>query len=260
MMDGKQTALDSSITTLKQRFGSQVFLHATELQTHPPSIPTSFTGLDQIIRMGGIPLNAITLLSGPTTSGKLTLAYKILANAQRQTNPSQLVVIFDLSSTIDADYLARCGIQLDSVLIVRPTSTKEMIETLIDLLTRRLVRAILLDSFSILTQNRENQRTLEAHLPQLLLFLRNSNCALMGLENGYRFTSPGNLSSVPNPVSSSAALHIYLQRVRWLMDSTQFCGYQSRAHVVQNHRGSVGQSTLLDFDFNGKTVQAREMW
>lgn len=260
MMGGKQTALDSSITTLKQRFGSQVFLHAAELQTHPPSIPTSFTGLDQIIRMGGVPLNALTLLSGPTTSGKLTLAYKILASAQRQTNPPQLVAILDLSATIDADYLARCGIQLNSVLIVRPTSTKEMIETLIDLLTRRLVRAILLDSLSLVAQNRENQRTLEAHLPQLLLFLRNSNCALMGLENGDHFLPLGNLSSVPNHLSSSAALHIHLQRVRWLIESDEFHGYQSRAHVVQNHRGSVGQSTLLDFDFNGRTVQAREMW
>ena len=46
---------------------------------------TSFPALDAITGCQGVPLGDITLFSGRTTSGKLTLAYKTLMNARPPT-------------------------------------------------------------------------------------------------------------------------------------------------------------------------------
>jgi RecA/RadA recombinase len=67
----------------------------------------------------------MTLLSGRTTSGKLTVAYKVLASAQRSPHGAvaYTVALFDLTRTADPDYLARCGVDLDALLVARPVAS-----------------------------------------------------------------------------------------------------------------------------------------
>ena len=76
------------------------------------------------------------MLSGRTTSGKLTVAYKLLANAQRDFygHTAHTVALLDLSRTADPDYMARCGIDLDALLVGRPQAGPEAVYLLGDLL------------------------------------------------------------------------------------------------------------------------------
>ncbi len=100
MSNRKQRKLESTAAVLHQRYGPQALRKASNLagQVVPPHISTSFPALDAIIGCQGIPLGDTTLFSGHTTSGKLTLAYKTLMNAQRPArNPSRATNTASLS-------------------------------------------------------------------------------------------------------------------------------------------------------------------
>jgi hypothetical protein len=238
-----------------------------------------------------VPENAITLLTGPITSGKLTLAYKILCHAQQTKRESlQPVALFDLTQTTDGDYLQRCGLDLEHVLIVRD----ESIRVLLDLVRSRQVRAILLDHLSILRNDHAAWKHFSATLPQLNVLLKNSNCALIFLDE-----SPAPRRSIQNNLARNelgvhqlesaarnrdfvanrsapphlgdgqrfqvaalghpVALHLDLQRVRWIQEGAELRGYQARVSVLRNRFGAVGQSALIAIQFND-TVRARKTW
>ena len=79
------------------------------------------------------PARITTIFSGRTTSGKLTLAFKTLAGAQQRAGGEQ-VAILDLTRQSDPDYLARCGVDLDRLLIARPSPGPGVVDLLVDLL------------------------------------------------------------------------------------------------------------------------------
>src|SRR6266851_1446752 len=84
----KRKRFESAVVGLQQRHGAQVLVPARAVESRPAAIATGFSGLDALLEIGGVPLNALSMLSGPCTSGKLTLAYKILSHAQQPVGGS----------------------------------------------------------------------------------------------------------------------------------------------------------------------------
>jgi len=249
-----RSQLDNTIATLQNRFGQRIFLPAPDLRARPNSISTGFPVLDQILGIGGVPLNAITLLTGKATSGKLTLAYKILCNAQQSKLESlQPIALLDLAATTDGDYLQRCGLDLEHVLIVR----NESIRALLDLVRSRQVRAILLDHLSILRTDRAAWKHFSATLAQLNVLLKHSNCAIIFLDESSAPLRSIQNKPPQNELGHAIALHLDLQRERWIQEGDELRGYQVRVQVLRNRFGLVGQSALIAFEFNG-TVRARK--
>src|SRR5437588_7510140 len=78
----QRTRFASALAGLQRRHGTQVLVPARAVDSRPAAIATGFSRLDDLLELGGIPVNALSVLSGPCTSGKLTLAYKILSRAQ----------------------------------------------------------------------------------------------------------------------------------------------------------------------------------
>lgn len=252
----KQSQLDFAVARLEKRWGGPVVVRARDLKKDSPSIPTGFPSLDQILGNAGVPLNAVTLLTGQTTSGKLTLAYKTLCNAQQsKTESPQPVALFDLTATTDGDYLKRCGLDLDHLLIVRD----EYIQALLDLVRSRQVRAILLDHLSILRIDREAWKHFTAALPQLNVHLNNSHCAIILMDEPSSPMRSSQNADTRNGLGHHIALHLDLQRDQWISHAGELHGYQARVRVLRNRFGPVGQSALIVMEFNG-TVRARKTW
>ena len=147
----KQRKMESTAAALQQRYGAQSLRKASNLSGHtiPPHVSTGFPALDAITGCQGVPLGDIALLSGPNTSGKLTVAYKTLMSAQRSARKRDaLVAIIDLSHSADPDYVARAGVDLEHLLIARPSQDEEAVDLLLDLVRTQNVRAILVDSLA----------------------------------------------------------------------------------------------------------------
>ena len=125
MPDDRRRRLDNTIAAVQRRHGPTALRRGADAASPAvPHIATGFAALDAITGCGGVPLGAITLLSGRTTSGKLTAAYKVLANAQRdgRGHVAYTAVLLDLSRTADPDYLARCGLDLEALRVGRVIS------------------------------------------------------------------------------------------------------------------------------------------
>ena len=85
MSIAKRRRLESTVAAIQQRYGVRALRVARDLPkvSLPAALSTGFPELDALTGCRGMPLRATTLLTGPATSGKLTVAYKTLAAAQR---------------------------------------------------------------------------------------------------------------------------------------------------------------------------------
>jgi len=262
-MSDKKRRLDSTLTAVQLRHGPKALCRGEDALS-PAAIPhivTGFAALDAITGCGGVPLGAITLISGRTTSGKLTAAYKTLANAQRdgRGRTACTVALLDLSRTADPDYLARCGLDLQALLIGRPQIGPETIRLLGDILASRSVRAVVLDSLADLTADRRGRTELNAALSKLQTLLRASGAALIMLDEPQPPWLRWLNLDAGSQVRSIAALHIEMQRERWLRQGGVLVGYRAQARLLKSRWAHRPASAPVELVFNG-TVRAQETW
>ena len=78
----QEVALESAISSIRVRFGSQALTRAAELP--PPRPWRSGSPLDRLTGIGGMPRGRLSLFTGGGTSGKLTLALELLARATHE--------------------------------------------------------------------------------------------------------------------------------------------------------------------------------
>jgi len=260
----KQKRLDFTITGLQRRWGTRVIVPAREVQPEQRVVSTGFLELDRLLGSGGIPLSAITLFSGQTTSSKLTLTYKILRRAQQPATTARSsrvnsVAILDLSASSDPDYVARCGIDLDHLLLVRPRTGKQAIDILGDLIRSRQLSAILLDSLPDLRTDPVAARYFDHLLPQLCLLLKATGCALIILDELQAPWLQWLAGTRSSAIQHCAALHVELRRERWIESEGELRGYQAEAHILKSQRTRPGQVAHIAIEFN-ETVHARDTW
>jgi RecA/RadA recombinase len=203
-----------------------------------------------------VPRNALTLLSGRSTSGKLTLAYKTLACASRAGTTQPLVGVMDLSRATDPDYLARCGVQLKQLVLARPESSAQAAELALSLVQharKHNIVALLIDDINSLMEHAVAQAQFG---PQLAGLAARSGCAVIALDEA---RSAWQRLFRDNAIQQNSALHIELKREAWLERDGELTGYRARAEVVKSRWARGQQSALIAIEFNG-TVQARDTW
>jgi len=86
------------------------------------AVSSCSVGLDRATGPGGLPRGHLTEYLGPESSGKTTLLYAALAATQRA---SGLVARIDTEGSADSATLAACGVDLDRLIIARPTSARD---------------------------------------------------------------------------------------------------------------------------------------
>ena len=251
--------LDKSIGLLQSRYGARVVQAARDLPrpAAPPHVATGFARLDAITGCGGVPLGAITLFTGHTTSGKLTLAYKVLANAQEPLRRKRGVAILDLAYTANPDYLARCGVDLQYLLFARAPSPLQAVDAIFDL-ARNGLRMLLVDGLADLLRDRAAARYFDAVLPELKVALAQLPCAVIFLDEAQPpWLRWFKLDS--SAIAHCAGLHVELRREQWLERQRELVGYRAQAQVVKSRWARSGQTAPVEIIFNG-TVHALETW
>jgi hypothetical protein len=77
--------------------------------------PTGIPAADQMLQ-GGLPVGAISEITGPVSSGRTSLALSFLAG---RTHEDCVCAWVDASDTLDAESAAACGVRLNHLLWVR---------------------------------------------------------------------------------------------------------------------------------------------
>src|SRR5689334_6103648 len=127
MTTEQKRRLDEAVVAIRRAWGQDALRQFTESEklAGVPHISTGFPSLDQALNIGGIPKGHLTRLSGIPTSGAMTLAYKTLAQAA-----GEALVYLDLAHNFDADYAARCGVDVANLVLIQPNGVDAALETL----------------------------------------------------------------------------------------------------------------------------------
>ncbi len=258
--DTRSERLRATIQQMEHRWGSGVIVASRSAPRLAESLSTSFPALDQLTGIGGIPLHAITVLLGDATSGKLTVAYKVLSRAQQGApERGHSVAILDLGASSDPDYLTRSGIDLDQLLIVRPQGAKQVLRVLLDLVRSRELRAILLDSLSELLVDKEGASAVEQMMPQVNLALKGADCALLLLNESQPPWLPPLVAETSRAVRHYASLHLEFERAEWIESAGELTGFRVNARLLKSRSQRQGEGATVAISFN-ETVRARETW
>ncbi len=262
MSGSKQRRLESAVAAIQRQHGTRSLHKGSNVSKNilPQSIGTTFPTLDELTGCDGIPVGQTTLFTGPLGSGKLTVTYKILMQAQtncrRKKDPTASVAIINLNGQVHVDYLHRCQVDVDDVDIYQPP-IDQAVELLLYLVAGNRYRVIVVDSISDLVAVPRQARALQRNLSKLTRLLRATSAALLCIGEQTapwvsRFLGVDDFS----PIRRACVVHVEFTIDQWLQRNQQWQGYRRIAVLKKSRWGTPGRQAVLDIEFNG-VVKAR---
>ena len=151
--DGRQKALETTLTGLNKRFGDGVVMKlgdATRLNVE--AIPTGSLSLDIALGVGGIPKGRITEIYGPESSGKTTLCLHLIAEAQRAGG---ICGFIDVENALDPKYARQIGVDVNGLYVSQPDTGEQALEITEALLRSGAMDVLVVDSVAALVPRAE---------------------------------------------------------------------------------------------------------
>ncbi len=242
MSSGRQRKLDALVARLQLRYGPRALGRAA-LPQGPPSTPhisTTFPDLDAALSIGGLPRGRITEIVGPATSGKVTLAAKVLAAAHGEREA--VCAWLDLSRTCDPDYLRRCGLDLDRLLIVRPENAADALAITLHLVESQALAALVFDGMADLPGSASIEPVLAGTLERLATVVARTETAALFLAEPY---------AQYRTLAHVAALRLAIRREQWISQGPDVWGYEGYVQIVKHRLGPAGGAVLIRIIING---------
>ncbi|RME81666.1 MAG: hypothetical protein D6775_13010 [Caldilineae bacterium] len=239
--------LERTITHIQHQWGTEAIRKGSRKTRVPPHVPTGFAALDKALGIGGIPRGRITILSGAPTSGKVTLAARVLANVQKRGRP---VAYVDVMHTCDADYLERCGVRLQELLVVRPENGRQALELTLALAKRSELAAILFDHWGALGKSRQERRFASGVLDHLVGRLAKTRALFLVLDDPLPLWQRL-FPFADRTLAHYATLHLALSREYWLLSGPDVRGYRAQVSILKNKFGPAHKRVPIEIHFNG---------
>jgi recombination protein RecA len=248
---GRQRKLDAAVATIQRRFGSQALVKGEPVRAtggaevgHGVShVPTGFPALDRALGIGGLPRGQMCEIAGPATSGKTTLALKILAQVQARGGQVGYV---DQALYFDPDYAYRCGVDLSRLVVGKTHDLGEALAMTEALVRNGSLSALVFDALDLLWTDPVTASYLAATLSRLPAFLARFQTILLVLHE-----SPGDQSPALSALAHGAAVRLQVVRDRWINRQGDIRGYEASVQVLKNRFGPSGATVKLKIEFNG---------
>ena len=149
----KSKALDMALAQIEKQFGRGSIIKLGEKpKVDCDVISTGSIALDVALGIGGVPRGRITEIYGQESSGKTTLAYHIVAEAQKKGGVAAFV---DAEHSVDSAYAAALGVDIDALLVSQPDTGEEALEIMDALIRSGAVDVVVLDSVAALVPKAE---------------------------------------------------------------------------------------------------------
>jgi recombination protein RecA len=147
-------ALKAAMSQIEKEFGqgSLMKLGDDAFAVAVPAIPTGALSLDLALGVGGVPRGRIVEIFGPESSGKTTLVYEIIAQAQKMGG---VCAFIDAEHAIDPVYASRIGVDIDELLVSQPDNGEQALEIGDVLIRSGAVDVVAVDSVAALTPRAE---------------------------------------------------------------------------------------------------------
>jgi recombination protein RecA len=146
----RDAALQGALTQIEREFGKGTVMRMGDegAQVRCDAIPTGALSLDLALGIGGVPRGRIVEIFGPESSGKTTMIYHVLAEAQKLGG---VCAFIDAEHAMDPLYAKEIGVDIDELLVSQPDYGEQALE-IADMLVRSgAVDVVAIDSVAALT-------------------------------------------------------------------------------------------------------------
>jgi recombination protein RecA len=261
---GKMKALDTTLASLKKRFGEGTVMKLGEAERlKVAAIPTGSLSLDLALGIGGVPRGRITEIYGPESSGKTTICQHIIAEAQKMGG---IAAFIDVEHALDPDYARRCGVNVDELYISQPDTGEQALEIAEALIRSGAVDVVVIDSVAALVPRAEIEgemgdshvglqaRLMSQALRKLVGAIKSSNTALIftnqmrqkiGIMFGNPETTPGGLA-----LKFYASVRMDIRRIESIKVGGNSVGNRTRVTVKKNKVAAPFRQAEFDIMYN----------